>query len=258
MEAIERKEDIYENIAQVEKYLACEEGNKLQLEMIELIRGGHKFVSYKVYNEWHFVPSKYIGYKNNNLKVHKANKKAHSITGSKTNRFITKVLEIKHQPNEVLEKAYHQFCQHLGIPANKIHKRIREFWELSVPEKYFASVLENGYEYTEGKIKEVNHHKYRGRDSKLIQAAKAKFKINHEGRLYCEICGFNFRERYGDAGYDFIEAHHIKPISEMDEEGEITDINDLIMVCSNCHSIIHRRNPFYTIEEMKNIINLNS
>ena len=113
------------------------------------------------------------------------------------------------------------------------------------------------FEYTEGNIKEIRH-KRRERNSRLVQDAKIEFKAKHNEKLFCEICGFDFSERYGDAGYDFIEAHHTKPISEMDEEGEITDINDLIMVCSNCHSIIHRRNPFYTIEEMKNIINFSS
>ena len=259
MEAIERKEDIYENIAQVEKYLACEEGKKLQVEMIGLIQRGRNFVSYKTGNGWHFLPSKYIGYKKNNLKIHKINIEKKEITGRETGGFIFKVLKVKQQPDTELECEYQSFCQQLGIPVTEIYKRPRKFWRLEdVPEEYLKSVTECRSEYTEGKIKEVNHHKYRERDSKLIQAAKAKFKINHGGQLYCEICGFNFREIYGNAGYDFIEAHHTKPISEMDEEGEITDINDLIMVCSNCHSIIHRRNPFYTIEEMKNIINLNS
>ena len=58
--------------------------------------------------------------------------------------------------------------------------------------------------------------------------------------MFCEICGFSFVDKYGDIGKDFIEAHHIKPVSEM-KEGESTNINDLVMVCSNCHSMIHRR-----------------
>lgn len=69
MEAIETDKDIYENIAQVERYLACEEGEKLQVEMIGLIQRGRNFVSYKTGNGWHFIPSKYIGNKFNLSKI---------------------------------------------------------------------------------------------------------------------------------------------------------------------------------------------
>ena len=37
-----------------------------------------------------------------------------------------------------------------------------------------------------------------------------------------------------------MEAHHSKLISEMCE-GEQTRIEDLIMICPNCHSMIHGR-----------------
>lgn len=250
MEVIHRKQDLYENITQVERYLACEEGEELRAEMIKLILRGHNFVSYKIDAEWHFVPSKYIGYKDNNLIVHNANKEEHSITGLETDPSITKVLEIKKQPNEVLEEAYYRFCQQLGIPANKMHKRVHKFWRLSIPEKYFDTVLDKGHGYTEGKVK-IIRHKRRERNPKLVQDAKAKFRREHDGKLFCEICEFDFSEKYGDAGIDFIEAHHIRPISEMSEKGEVLNVDDLRMVCSNCHSIIHHRVPFFTIEEVK-------
>ena len=32
----------------------------------------------------------------------------------------------------------------------------------------------------------------------------------------CEVCGFNFELRYGKLGKDFIEVHHLVPISERD------------------------------------------
>lgn len=42
-------------------------------------------------------------------------------------------------------------------------------------------------------------------------------------------------------------------VSEM-REGETTSIKDLVMVCSNCHSMLHRRG-LLTIDELKEIIN---
>ena len=85
-----------------------------------------------------------------------------------------------------------------------------------------------------------------------IQAIK-KFKDAHEGRLYCEICGFDFFKKYGDIGKNFIEAHHTKPISEM-KENERTKIEDIVLICSNCHSMIHRKRPWLNKENIKKLM----
>lgn len=96
-------------------------------------------------------------------------------------------------------------------------------------------------------------HLIRERNQYLITKAKQKFKIEHNNRLFCEICGFDFTEKYGDLGVDFIEAHHIKPISEMSKD-EKTKIEDIVMLCSNCHSMIHRKKPWITKENLKKIL----
>lgn len=59
----------------------------------------------------------------------------------------------------------------------------------------------------------------------------------------CAICGFDFESQYGEVGKEFIEVHHIVPISSTAGEHDVDPINDLIPVCSNCHSILHRRRP---------------
>ena len=53
------------------------------------------------------------------------------------------------------------------------------------------------------------------------------------------ICGFDFEEKYGELGKGYIEVHHIKPLSEIDEEVVVNPETDLICVCSNCHRKIH-------------------
>lgn len=73
----------------------------------------------------------------------------------------------------------------------------------------------------------------------------------------CNACGFNFEEVYGEWGKDFIEVHHIKPISS---EGEqlINPATDLVPVCSNCHRMIHRRkDEVLNIEELRQILKSN-
>lgn len=67
----------------------------------------------------------------------------------------------------------------------------------------------------------------------------------------CKVCGFNFQEKYGEWGKDFIEVHHSIPLAENGERE--TDVKkDLTVVCSNCHRMIHRKRGFaLTIEELK-------
>ena len=51
-------------------------------------------------------------------------------------------------------------------------------------------------------------HKGKERSRQLVKAAKARF-IRLHGRLFCEICKFDFATNYGAHGSGFIEAHHI-------------------------------------------------
>lgn len=63
MRLVKTKEDIDDNIKTVESYLEMEENSPSRIEMLRLIRRGHVFISYKVDNEFHFVPSRFVGYK---------------------------------------------------------------------------------------------------------------------------------------------------------------------------------------------------
>jgi 5-methylcytosine-specific restriction endonuclease McrA len=62
--------------------------------------------------------------------------------------------------------------------------------------------------------------------------------IAHYGYV-CQVCGLNFEQTYGDIGKDFIEVHHLYPVSQ--GERKVNPIEDLIPLCSNCHSMIHRQ-----------------
>jgi len=103
----------------------------------------------------------------------------------------------------------------------------------------------------EGRILE-RLHKYRERNSNLVKKKKRNV-LNKEGRLDCEVCGFNFQEKYGDLGEGFIECHHVTPISQLRPDTVVT-WNDLILVCSNCHRMIHRKTNLTTIEELRFLI----
>lgn len=61
--------------------------------------------------------------------------------------------------------------------------------------------------------------------------------------VVCMGCGFDFEEKYGAIGSGFIEVHHTKPISSLGGESSVNPASDLVVLCSNCHSIVHRKRP---------------
>lgn len=71
----------------------------------------------------------------------------------------------------------------------------------------------------------------------------------------CVVCGFDFESKYGAVGSGYIEVHHLKPISQTDDEHEVT-ADDLIPLCANCHAMAHRRSPEpFTPTELKDMMN---
>ena len=103
----------------------------------------------------------------------------------------------------------------------------------------------------------------RQRSEWLRNEAVKYYKGKNEGQLICSVCDFNFEETYGERGHDFIEMHHMRPVSLMDVEGEKQTfeqaLNNLAPVCSNCHRMIHRnKEEMLSVEELKSLIESNS
>ncbi len=158
---------------------------------------------------------------------------------------------ITHKGRSELFNIYKQILRDKTI--RKItQKALNDFLEFSSQEEIFEDIFEDKTGFLEGKIKTIQHITHE-RNNKLIELAKLKFKQSHKGKIYCEVCGFDFGCVYGKRGEYYIEAHHKKPISELNENTE-TNIEDIIMLCSNCHRMIHRNKPWLTIEELKNIV----
>lgn len=85
---------------------------------------------------------------------------------------------------------------------------------------------------------------------------EAREKCIEIHKCMCAVCGFDFEKTYGNFGKGYIHVHHLKPISEIRTEYKIDPENDLVPICPNCHSIIHRdKNKILTINELKDIIN---
>lgn len=90
-------------------------------------------------------------------------------------------------------------------------------------------------------------HVARERDPKL-RARKIEAVRRSAGLIACEACGFDFAATYGDRGLDYIECHHRVPLHVSGPTK--TRLADLVLVCSNCHRMIHRTKPWLTFEQL--------
>ena len=106
-------------------------------------------------------------------------------------------------------------------------------------------------EFSEGRSAYVTHRR-RERNPALVRAVKTN-ALKQFSRLVCQVCGFDFGKVYGRFGEGFIEAHHTIPVSEL-TDNSVSRVEDIALVCSNCHRMLHRRRPWLQLEELKGIL----
>ena len=110
---------------------------------------------------------------------------------------------------------------------------------------------ENEENVREGKVL-YKMHKVRERDRKIITKKKAKV-LSEKGKLECECCGFDFEKTYGALGSGFIECHHIVPLNKFNDSKE-TKLEDLALVCSNCHRMLHNRISEVSVSDLRQLL----
>lgn len=125
---------------------------------------------------------------------------------------------------------------------------------MSLPRVNADEATDDEDEASEGRIL-TRAHKIRERNQDLVSKKKSTV-LERTGKLECEVCGFDFSERYGELGRGFVECHHTKPVSTL-KPNERTKIKDLAIVCANCHRMLHRVKPWMSIEELRLCINEN-
>lgn len=101
-------------------------------------------------------------------------------------------------------------------------------------------------------LRKFRFHKRIERNSQLSK------KVKELQGYSCKACKMNFIDEYGTLGENFIEAHHLIPISKLENEKISLDIRkDFTVLCSNCHSMIHRLEDPSNLELLIKLINEN-
>jgi 5-methylcytosine-specific restriction protein A len=95
-------------------------------------------------------------------------------------------------------------------------------------------------------------HRTRERNKQIVKRKKEDV-IRRHGRLGCEACAFDFEASYGDRGRGFIECHHLRPVRDIVGQG-VTRLNDLALLCSNCHRMVHAKSPWLSLDELRALL----
>jgi hypothetical protein len=122
----------------------------------------------------------------------------------------------------------------LATNENKSKKKVHSIEE---PKKESDPLLPESEEPSvEGKSRQVNITRYE-RDPK--DRKKALDRDNYQ----CQVCRIKFELVYGETGKDYIEVHHLYPVSNMGEDYKFKALDPergLVCLCANCHAMIHR------------------
>ena len=96
-------------------------------------------------------------------------------------------------------------------------------------------------------------------ESKILRRQRnraARQKCLEDSRYTCYVCGFNFEKVYGELGKNFLEVHHTKPMATYDDEHPIPQ-SELCALCSNCHSMVHRKREVLDGDDLKKVFEEN-
>ena len=93
----------------------------------------------------------------------------------------------------------------------------------------------------EGRSRLIQHLK-RERNRRIVGEKKRRAKS-----LGCEVCGFDASQFYG---IDYCEVHHLVLLSDLNGEVE-TRLDDLAILCANCHRIVHTVTPPMGLNELR-------
>lgn len=135
------------------------------------------------------------------------------------------------------------------LDPEEMRLRAASIRELLSAGEFLSIHPENDFGVAEGGLL-MSVHWRRERDRGL-RARKIRAVKEAGGSIECEVCNMDFAIKYGERGADFIEVHHAVPLHV---SGAVkTKLADLVLLCSNCHRMIHRE-PWLMPAKLKAIV----
>jgi 5-methylcytosine-specific restriction protein A len=105
---------------------------------------------------------------------------------------------------------------------------------------------------------ESSEGEFEGAALRYLATKLERKKLNRDAciRIHgtrCHGCGFDFGEFYGELAHGYIEIHHIESLAASGEV-RVNPATDLVPLCSNCHSVVHRVSPPLPLDELRRLV----
>ena len=185
-----------------------------------------------------FAPSKFIGYQDTTL---------HNYDGSGHGGDTEEILKQWFRKCDRKSEEFGQYITQLQSFAKSNHRKINAKVTTGT-----GGIHTFGYlypdeaattDFTEGGVKQDVVNAYE-------RNPEARKKCLEKHGYNCKICETSFEEIYGDIGKNFINVHHLFPISKIPRQYKINPIKHLCPVCPNCHAMLHQTDPPLMPEEL--------
>lgn len=137
----------------------------------------------------------------------------------------------------------------LGIPmvSWKDEGKHKEF-EADCGKVVLRSGLRTDIDFEEGGKRLASYHR---RTRRHLRAKKLYSEFANGATIQCEVCKVDLTERYGAAGIAAYEVHHRRPLKEGFRK---TRLEDLSIICANCHGVLHYEDPLPSVQSFARIL----
>lgn len=213
-----------------------EAGGKQGAAYANLVQAGVSFYPFQYGNQLAFAPSRFIGYKENDLARHQnlvANGVAH---GSYTNKRIDRIVGSQSRPDAGLEAAFLDYCQMIGVEP---FKKARKYWTnvriRKAADSRRSAILDiDAVEY------ENDDPEYQKRmRGSYVRDQKVREAVLNRAQGICEFGAseekFSCSTFRRPDGQPYLETHHIIKLSEQGPD-KVSNVNAL---CANHHREAH-------------------
>jgi hypothetical protein len=148
----------------------------------------------------------------------------------------------------VSDKGHYRIRDNLAIAGIGASGQVHELESIAGTDQ--QPLVDVSRDYEEGR-RLLRRHRVIERKAQLVTDKKSHFQRTH-GHLFCEACSFDFATVYGSLGDGYAECHHTTPLAQL-EGVRSSRVEDLAVVCANCHRMLHRP-PFYSVDELKELV----
>jgi hypothetical protein len=215
--------------------------NAARFQLVSKRHGSIAFQNVGKYFHWYyfpegkiFAPSKFIGYKGTSVSGYKSEG-----TGTDTTRVLNRYFQKIERPSQTFDNLLEDLANWLrSMSVDVSSKTLRGTGGIYLPkDSLFLATKENARAQAE---QFIEGEKFEVTLSRSERNPTARLRCLEIHGVSCLACGLDFESKYGFLGAGFIHVHHLNPLSTINGAYAVDPSRDLIPLCPNCHSMIHR------------------